>query len=295
MSALKYSFDEAVASLWRGRRSGVLSTATIAVALFVLGGFLLATSNLERLGLEWSKTAEMSVYLDDQITPEQKRGVEQMLAPGDVVAAAEFVSKPEALKRFRQTFADLATTVESLDSNPLPASYEVRLRPSGDAPAAIASLSGRLRAAPGVADVRYDRQWLDRLLAAVSIVRTVGFALGAVLTIAAALTVANVVRLALYARRDELEIMELVGAPQAYIRGPFVMEGVLQGGIGAAMALAGLALLFLVVRSRYLVALAAALNLSSFRFLPLDLCGVLLLGGMAVGCVGGYVAAAGRG
>lgn len=294
MRALKYSFDEAVASLWRGRRSGILSTATIAVALFVLGGFLLATSNLERLGLEWSRTAEMSVYLDDQITPAQKSAVEQMLAPGDLVAAAEFVSKPEALKRFRQTFADLATTVESLENNPLPASYEVRLRPSGDAPAAIEALGGKLRAAPGVADVRYDRQWLDRLLAAVSLVRTVGFALGAVLTIAAALTVANVVRLALYARRDELEIMELVGAPRSYIRGPFVMEGVLQGGIGAAMALAALALLFLAVRSRYLVALAAALNLSSFRFLPLELCGLLLLGGMAVGCVGGFVAAAGR-
>jgi cell division transport system permease protein len=294
MRALKYSFDEAVASLWRGRRSGILSTATIAVALFVLGGFLLATSNLERLGLEWSKTAEMSVYLDDRITPAQKSAVEQMLAPGDLVAAAEFVSKPEALKRFRQTFADLATTVESLENNPLPASYEVRLSPSGDAPAAIDALGGKLRAAPGVADVRYDRQWLDRLLAAVRIVRTVGFALGAVLTVAAALTVANVVRLALYARRDELEIMELVGAPRSYMRGPFVMEGVLQGGIGAAMALAALALLFLAVRSRYLVALAAALNLSSFRFLPLELCGLLLLGGMAVGCVGGFVAAAGR-
>ena len=94
---------------------------------------------------------------------------------------------------------------------------------------------------PGVADVRYDRQWLDRLLSAIAIIRGVGLVLGAVLTIAAALTVANVVRLALYARRDEIEIMQLVGAPQAYIRGPFVMEGVLQGGIGALLALAALA------------------------------------------------------
>ena len=86
---------------------------------------------------------------------------------------------------------------------------------------------------PGVADVRYDRQWLNRLLSAIAIIRGVGLVLGAVLTIAAALTVANVVRLALYARRDELDIMQLVGAPQVYIRGPFVMEGVLQGGIGA--------------------------------------------------------------
>ena len=116
-------------------------------------------------------------------------------------------------------------------------------------------------------------------------------ALSAVLTIAAALTVANVVRLALHARRDEVEIMQLVGAPTAYIRGPFVMEGVLQGGIGAVAALALLGALFLAVKGRYLAPLAATLNLASVGFLPLQLCAMLLLGGMAVGCLGGLVAA----
>jgi len=112
-----------------------------------------------------------------------------------------------------------------------------------------------------------------------------------VLTIAAALTVANVVRLALYARRDELEIMQLVGAPQAYIRGPFVMEGVLQGGAGALVALAALGIAFLALRGRYLVPLASAINISSVAFLPLGACVLLVLGGMAVGCLGGLVAA----
>ena len=143
-------------------------------------------------------------------------------------------------------------------------------------------------------DVRYDRQWLDRLLSAVNVVRVVGLVLGVVLTVAAALTVANVVRLALYARRDEIEIMHLVGAPNVYVRGPFVMEGVLQGGLGALAALATLAVVFLAVRSRYLMPVASALNLSSVRFLPLELCVMLLVGGMLVGCLGGIVAASAR-
>jgi cell division transport system permease protein len=112
-----------------------------------------------------------------------------------------------------------------------------------------------------------------------------------VLTIAAALTVANVVRLALYARRDELDIMHLVGAPQVFIRGPFVMEGVLQGGLGAILAVVALGVAFVALRGRYLVPLASALNLSSIRFLPLELSLLLVLGGMAVGCLGGLVAA----
>jgi cell division transport system permease protein len=99
------------------------------------------------------------------------------------------------------------------------------------------------------------------------------------------------VRLALYARRDELEIMQLVGAPQAYIRGPFVMEGVLQGGIGALLALAALAAAFFALRGRYLAPLASAINLSSVRFLPWELCFFVVVGGMAVGCLGGLVAA----
>ncbi len=291
MHALKYAFDEAVTSLWRGRQSGVLSTATIAVALFVLGGFLLATSNLERLGVEWSRAAELSVYVADDMTPAQKAAIERELQPGQMVASFEFISKTDALARFKQTFSDLAATVDSLEGNPLPASFEVRLQASGHAQEDVAAFGARLRQAPGVTDVRYDRQWLDRLLAAVNVIRAVGLVLGAVLTIAAALTVANVVRLSLYARRDELEIMQLVGAPAAYVRGPFVMEGILQGGIGALAALAALAIVFLAVRSSYLTPLAAALNLSSVRFLPLELCVLLLVGGMLVGCLGGIVAA----
>src|SRR5688572_14058728 len=294
MRALQYSFDEAVASLWRGRQSGVLSTATIAVALFVLGAFLIITSNLEQLGREWGRAAQMSVYLTSDITVEDTKEIERLLAPGDIVQSFSYVSKAEALRQFKETFSELAAGFDSVDENPLPASYEVRLVPEAGSGDSIDNRALLLREAPGGGDVRYDREWLDRLSGGVQVVRGIGFLLGGVLTIAAALTVANVVRLALYARRDEIEIMELVGAPQAYIRGPFVMEGTLQGGIGAAVALAALAVVFLALHGRYLTPLAAAVNLTSVRFLPLGLCFLLLAGGMGVGCLGGLVAASGR-
>jgi cell division transport system permease protein len=291
MRALRYAVEEAAVSLWRGRQAGMLSTATIALALFVLGGFLGITANLQRLGSEWSNSAELSVYLKDEITDEQRRAIETALAPSDIVASREFVSKPDALVRFKQTFGELASAVDGVGNNPLPASLEVRLRPEPAATSAVDALGSKLRTMPGVADVRYDRQWLNRVLGAISLIRAVGWMLGAVLTIAAALTVANVVRLALYARRDELDIMELVGAPQAYIRGPFVMEGVLQGGVGALLSLAALAIAFFSLRERYLTPLAATMNMTSIHFLPAELCVMLVLGGMAVGCIGGLVAA----
>jgi cell division transport system permease protein len=292
--ALRYAFDEAVRSLWRGRQSGLLSTATIALALFVLGAFLLVTANLERLGNEWSRAAEMSVYLQDDISQEDRSKIERLLASSDLVAGKEFVSKADALARFKQTFADLAGSVDGLGENPLPASYEIRLRAGAAGTASASSLeafASRLRQSAGVADVRYDRQWLARVMSAIGVVRTIGLLLGGVLTIAAALTVANVVRLALYARRDELEIMHLVGAPQVYVRGPFVMEGILQGGAGALAAVLALGVVFLATRSSYLVPLASAVNLTSIQFLPWEVSLLLVLGGMAVGCLGGLVAA----
>jgi cell division transport system permease protein len=292
MRALRYAFDEAVASLWRGRGSGAFSTATIALALVVLGAFLIVTSNLERLGTEWSSSADMSVYLNDAVTPAERTAIEGVLETGDIILARVYVSKADALARFRSTFADLASSMEGLGDNPLPASYEVRLRTGADA--AVDALVAKVRQLPGIADVRYDRQWLSRLVAAVSVIRGLGFALGILLALAAALTVANVVRLALHARRDEIDIMQLVGAPQMYIRGPFVMEGTLQGGLGAVVALAALGLGFLAVRARYLAPLAEMINLSSVRFLPWELCLWLVVGGMAVGCLGGALAAAGR-
>ena len=291
MRALRYAFEEAVASLRRGRYSGLLSTVTIAVALFVLGAFLAVTANLQRLSAEWSNAAEMSVYLKDQITPADRSAIEDLLTPGSVVAVREYVSKADALVRFKRTFGDLASATDGLSANPLPASYEVKLRTGPGVEERLDALGASLRQTTGVADVRYDRQWLTRLRSVVAVVSGVGFLLGSVLTIAAALTIANVVRLALYARRDELDIMQLVGAPQVYIRGPFVMEGVLQGGLGALLALAALGLAFLVLRARYLAPMASALNLSSVHFLPPGLCASLLAGGMIVGCLGGFVAA----
>jgi len=292
MRAWRYAFDEAMASLWRGRRSGALSTATIAVALFVLGSFLITTSNLERLGREWSNSAQLSVYLTDAVSAGERGAIERTLTPGNVVASVQYVSKADALARFKKTFSDLTSTIDGLGENPLPASFEVQL--TGGANAGVDLLVAELRQLPGVADVRYDREWLARLVSAIDVIRLIGGVLGGMLTLAAALTVANVVRLGLYARRDELDIMELVGAPQAFVRGPFVMEGTLQGGLGAVAALLALGVVFLALRSRYLVPLASAINLSAVEFLSVELCLVLVLGGMVVGCIGGLVAAVSR-
>lgn len=292
MRALRYFFTEAGASLWRGRGAALVSIVTIAIGLFVLGLFLVVNENLQSLARGWSRSAELSVFLADGITPEQQQEAEQTIERSGLATARQVVSKAEAIERFKADFPDLAATATALGSNPFPASIELTLRPELEgASGAIEGLAMALRALPGVTDVRYDREWLTRLNGVVRGIRIAGIAVVAILAFAAAMTVANVVRLAATARKDEIEIMQLVGAPFAYVRGPFVAEGVLQGGLGALAALAALAAAFYGFRLKFGSAAAASLGTDQLTFLTPAVIALLLVGGMVVGCAGAYAVA----
>ena len=292
MRALQYFLAEAAASLWRGRASAILAVLTIAAGLFVLGFFLIVNANVQRVASRWGEAAELSVFLKDDATPQHVKMVDDLIAGSGLAAERQYVSKADALTRFRQEFPDLAPATARLERNPFPASYEVRLRSEAQqAGEAVDALAATLTGVAGVAEVRYDRRWLSRLAAAMRVVGGVGALIVAMLALAAALTVANVVRLTAYARRDEIEIMQLVGAPLAYVRGPFVTEGVLQGGVGALVAIVALGLVFAAARARYGAMAAEALGLGSITFLPAELCLLLIVGGMLLGCLGGLAVA----
>jgi cell division transport system permease protein len=192
---------------------------------------------------------------------------------------------------FRREFTDVASLADELESNPFPASVEVRLQPDAEIGDRAGSLVDQLVELPGVADVRYDREWLTRIGSGLSTARGTGGVIAFLMALAAAVTVASVVRLGLQARRDEIEIMELVGSPIGFIRGPFVAEGILLGGIGAVVAVIVLWLGFSVVDVWWGSQLEGLLDGQTVQFLPFRLWVSLALGGMLVGGAGGLAAA----
>lgn len=290
MRSFEYAFRQGGASLWRSRGSSAFAVLAIALAIIVLGALLLVTWNAEQLLARWTSAAEFSVYLRDDATSEQRGAIETFIDQSGLALGREYVSKAEALTRFRREFAELSELTSGFDENPFPASIEVRVRAGGESDAADA-LVRRLVSLPGVADARYDKDWLARIGAGLGTIRAAGFALAVLMALAAAVTVATVVRLGLRARRDELEIMELVGAPLAFIRGPFVAEGFLQGGLGALLALTALWVGFLAAMAWWGQSLSGLLDGGTMQFLPVRLSLYLILGGMLVGSVGGLVAA----
>ena len=290
MRALGYAFRQGWVSVLRSRGSGALAVLAISLAIIVLGALLLVTWNGERVLARWSSAEEFSVYLRDDATSEQRGTIEALIDRSGVAVAREYVSKADALARFRREFTDLAPLTSGFDDNPFPASVEVRVRPAADADGRATSLVRQLLSVGGVADVGYDREWLTRVAHLLRTVRAAGLGLAALMALAAAVTVATVVRLGLHARRSEIEVMELVGAPLTFIRGPFVAEGLLQGAIGAIFALLLLWGLFALTITWWGTEVRTILDGGDLRFLPPRLMALLLGGGMGVGSAGGFAA-----
>jgi cell division transport system permease protein len=292
MRALQYFFSEAAESLWRRRRAAVLSMLTIAAGLFVLGFFLMVNANIQRLVGRWSDAAELAVYLRDDATQEQTGAINEMLTKSGLAESVQLFTKDDARKEFARDFPDLAPAAASLDRNPFPASFAVRLNTRAqEATGAIENMASALGGMNGVADVRYDRTWIARLTSTVRVIRGVGLVIVLLMAVASALTVANVVRLTALARQNEIEIMQLVGAPFAYIRGPFIAEGLIQGGLGAIVAIVFLTATFAGIRARYGSVMADAVGLTGVAFVPTQVLLLLVVGGMALGCLGGFVVA----
>lgn len=291
MTVVGYAFEEALVSLRRSGRSALVSMGTIAIAFATLGGFLLLSVNVQQVLDQWLQAAEMSVYLQEGATDAQRTEIERFLKSHPAVAAVEYVSRERALERFKTDFPELRDVTTGVGENPFPSAIEVRLKPEDGGDTAADSLSKEITGHEGVSDVRYDRRWLQRLVGIVATARLAGALVAAILMLGAAFTVAAVVRLSLYARRDELEIMQLVGAPFSYIRGPAVVEGLLLGGIGATLALIAIAVLYSTALRWLGSDLAGLVGLGQLHFLGALEIAIMLLGGVGVGAAAGTVAA----
>ena len=286
LRAVHYFLSEALTSLWRSRLMNAVSVGTIAVSLFVLGAFLTVASRLGDVVSRWTQKVQVIVYLEDGTEDRVRESLENRLRADPAVDSIDYVTREQALARFREMFRDLRALPEDLGENPFPASLEVSLKAERQSPAEVERLAGAFQAAPGVKEIQYDLLWIERLATGVRLVRGIGAFLGGILVVAGVFTISNVIRLTIYAREDELDIMRLVGATQAYVKGPFVAEGMIQGGLGGLLAtvLLWAALQWL---SRGLAS-SDVLGHAAFA-LPGGLGAMLVLGGMLVGVVGSWV------
>ncbi len=238
---LSFAFWEAASSLWRSRVLNLLSIGAIMFAMFILGSFVFVGLNLKKLTIDWQEQIQFNVFLSDEIAAEERDAVAALLDGSLFVAEAVFISKAEALERFGQDFAGYREAARAMDDNPFPASYQVTLL-KGVGGESFDKLRLELRAMAGVDDVYYDEEIFQRLEYFAELIQLAGWFFGGIMIFSSIFTISNVLKLTFFTRREEVDIMKLVGASRAYIRGPFIIEGVLIGICGATL---GVFILFL--------------------------------------------------
>jgi cell division transport system permease protein len=268
MNTLLFTLREGILNL---RRAPILSATSIAVmglSLFVLGIFLLITVNLRSAIVAVQKQVEVVVFLQHGVRDAELQSLDAFLREHPAVSQARFLTRDEALAEFRRELSDREYLLEALEANPLPDTFEVMLFDDWKTTERIGLFAEQVGGMAGVEEVKYGREWVGRLNRVIVVLVMVDLFLGIVVALSSLLVVANTVKLTLIARRDMIELMKMVGATVGVIRRPFVIEGVLQGGLAAALAGVLLALLtgFLKGRVPEVVALSGPALVAFFLF-----------------------------
>ena len=240
-------------SLWELMWSHVLTSGTMATSLFVFGVFILVQENLHHMLNGWGDQIQINTYLDSDVGSDQVEALMQRIRAMPEVEGLRYISKEQAWSDFQTALGTQSAVLEGLPADVLPASFEISVKPPYRDPPQVQNLADRLSKIGGIATVEYPQQWVDRLNLFVLAVQWAKWALGGILFIATFFIVGSTVRLALLARKDEIEIMQFVGASEELIRAPFVVEGMLQGTIGAGVSLLCLWLCYLLLQ-QYMVA-----------------------------------------
>jgi len=231
----------------RGLRASPVTSSvavlTIAITLVLTGGFALTVENMQGVLDRFGQALHVTAYLEDEVAGEELAALAESVATIEGVERVEVVSKREALERFRRSIGGTGL-LKGLKQNPLPACLEITLLAGHRTPAGLEILTEAITGLPGIDELAHGREWVETYARVTSLLRFAGYGLGVVLGLAALMIVANTIRLAVYAREDEIEILSLVGASRTFVRVPYLIEGTLQGAAGGVLALLVLYLAF---------------------------------------------------
>ncbi len=274
---------EAFSNLLIHRSSVVIGVVTTAFTITCFGVFFLLYFNLKSVTGSLQDEIEVMVYLHNEVSREQRLALQRNLEQREGVANLEFVSQQQALEDFHRQFPDESSLLEGLGENPLPASFVLRIAPAFHATDSLGVLVEQVKEVPGVEHVRYSREWVETLSILVRYIELGAVMVGGMLALATVTIFVNTIRLSLYARKEEIEILRLIGATGTFIATPYLLEGAILGGLGGGLSIMLLKSGFEFFRlevdaSGWFQGLQSAL-----QFFPFHISLFLVIGGMVLG------------
>jgi cell division transport system permease protein len=285
---LSYLFKQALSNILSNRVVHAIGLGTMVISLLIFGAFLLLFVNLNAWIQGWGHSMSMSVYLNDDISEAQRNRIASFI--GDLAEAEikRFITKDAALKDLRNAMGSQAGVLEGLSKNPLPASFEVAFTDIEGQGTDLEGIKQALQEMDGVEEVHYSEEWLHRFEGLMSIIKLVGFVIGGLLCLGILFIVTNTIKLTIYSRREEIEILKLVGATDWFVKTPYLFEGMIQGILSGIFALAILYLGYFLISTKkmYFLGLAGL----DFIFIPYPYTLLIILISASLGLLGCFIA-----
>jgi cell division transport system permease protein len=260
---------------------------TVALSVLIAGAFLLIWTNLNHWMTASESNIRIMVYLKDGSTEAQSQDTTYLIQGFDGVQKVEFISRAQALSEFKTQLKHQASLLDGLRENPLPDSFEVELKKGAVRLNQIESIADQITRMPAVESVEYGQQWMERFASLLNLFRFAGMILGGIFFIASGLIVANTARLVLYSRRDEVEIMRLVGATDLFIKVPFYIEGMIQGAFGGGIGLLAVYAAYMFMSSKLTSDMVS--GFWRIHFLSIESIGIIISCSIGIGLIGCFL------
>ncbi len=248
-SFFRHLVRQAIRNALQNRLVHLIGLGTMVIAFLIFDAFMLAFVNLDSWTREQGRSLTMSIYFEGQPEGSTIEAIRELLLQYPV-SITKLISKDDAMKSLRKQLGDRARLLEGLEENPLPASLEIILLRDVRGDSLPYELKAKLEGIKGVDEVQYSREWIERVRVIIGAVEIVGLVFGGLLFLAALFIITNTIKLTIYSRKDEIEILKLVGATNRFVKIPFVIEGSIQGFLGGLIALTILFLLYIAVTAK---------------------------------------------
>lgn len=287
---LQYFIGRALNNIRQNIFVNVVTIGTITLALLIISLFLLLFVNLENAADNWSEKVQVTVYFEKDLSPQDQTDIKNRIQALPPTAKVSWVSRDEALKRFKGRLKGQETLLDGIRPEVLPTSFEITLKKNSRSTEEVDAYVAKLKKIPSIGEIQYGEEWVRRFNTFLTFMRIVGGLVGSFLVLAVIFIVSNTIQLTIYARRDELEVMSLVGATRLFIKMPYLLEGFVQGLVGGGLALLLLLavhLLFLHNAGNFLTFNPATAGLS---FLPGEYIAGILGAGILLGFLGSLAA-----
>jgi cell division transport system permease protein len=283
-----YFFKQALVNIMSNRGVHTVGLSTMIVSILIFGAFLLLFVNFNNWIQGWGHSLSVSVYLRDGINKATRDEVASFIRSLPRAEIKRFISKKGALRDLKNALGSHSGLLEGLSKNPLPASFEVVFKDIEGHKTDPQAIKKELEKMEGVEEVQYSEEWLKQFEGLMNMVKLIGFIIGGLLCMGVLFIVTNTIKLTIYSRRDEIEILKLVGATDWFVKTPFLLEGMIQGLVSGLLAL-------LVLFSGYLLLSAKKMHflglaLLDFMFLPQEYVLSLFIISIALGLGGSFIA-----